>query len=172
MGHGEHRDHLVSGRDVTLGVIHVCAEVAVSEHYALRVSGTSGSVVDGGKVVPVVRREHNVIGAESLGIFFESLGIFFGKKLVQVVNCFLNLRVTAEEDLPVVYVENYLEGGHLLRVHLCPAGGVGEKGDTVTMVDKAHYTFRGEIGQNGDDNGFICVDGKVGETPLCTVVGT
>ena len=164
MCHGKHGNHLVTGRNMTLGVVYVGAEVAVSEHYALRVSGAAGSVVDGGKVVPVVCGEYNILRAEAGRIFLLEQG-------VQVVYGFLDFWVTAEKHFPVVDVEDHLDGGHLLRVHLGPAGGVGEKGYAVTVIDKTHHAFRGEIGKNGDNDGLVSIYCEVCEAPLGTVVG-
>ena len=82
-----------------------------------------------------------------------------------------NLLVTAQEDIPVVHVEDHLEGGHLLGIHLLPARGVGEEGDGVGVVHQAHHALGREVREDRDDDGLVCVDGQVGESPAGAVVG-
>ncbi len=83
----------------------------------------------------------------------------------------LNLGIAAEQDIPVIHIKGHLESRHLFRVHLGPTGCVGEQGDAVGMIDQAHHTLGGEIGKNGDDNGFIGVHGQIGKPPFGAVIG-
>ena len=164
VGHRQHRDHPLAGGNVALVEIDVCAEVAVGEHYALRVSAGAGGVVDGGEVVPVVGGELDVGGTVAARPFFREQ--FFHRVVGR--GDFLALRV---EELPAVDIDDELQRGHLVDVHLGEFVLVGEEGDALRMVDQEGGAFWGEVGQQGHDDGFVGIDGEVGHAPARAVAG-
>ena len=164
MGHREHGHHLVTGGNVALAVVHNGAEVPVGEHDTLRVARGTGGVVDRGKVVPVVGREVDVVRAEAFRILL-------GEEFVPMRDGVGDLLVAAQEHVPGIHVEDHLQGGHLLRVHLRPLVLVREQGDAVRVVHQAHHALGRKVREDGDDYGLICIDGHVGEAPAGAVAG-
>ena len=164
MGHRKHRHHLVAGGNVALAVVHVGAEVPVGEHDALRVAGGTGGIVDRGEVIPVVGREDDVVRSEAFRVLR-------CEELVPMGHGVGDLLVAAQEHVPVVHVEDDLQVGHLLGIHVLPAAGVREEGHAVGMVHQAHHALGLEIRQDGDDDSLVCIDGQIGEAPAGAVVG-
>ena len=101
----------------------------------------------------------------------ETLRILLSEKLVPMRDCVGDLFVAAQEDVPGVHVEYHPQGRHLLRVHLRPLVLVREQGDAVRMVHQAHHALGRKVREDRDDDGFICIDGQVGEAPTGAVPG-